>query len=280
LRNYVRLNVRDRDAADLVADAQRAVAREARLPDGVFLEWTGQFEHAARARRTLALVIPIVVGLIFLILYLTYHDLADAALMMLAVPGAIAGGLFFQWLLGLKLSVTVWVGYIACFGMATSTGIIMLVYLREAVAKAGGLERIDLAGLRLAVTNGAVHRLRPKLLTEGTVVIGLAPMLWTTGVASEFIRPMAAPVLGGILVADEVIDLFLPVLFYWVRRRRWKRLHQAETVIGRAEAGEAVAARATVDLGNQARDDAISGRTSAASAAPENVAEKTCADPS
>ena len=113
---------------------------------------------------------PIVVALIFLILYLTYHDLADAVLMMLAVPGAIAGGLFFQWLLGLKLSVTVWVGYIACFGMATSTGIIMLVYLREAVAKAGGLERIDLAELRQAVLNGAVHRLRPKLLTEGTVV--------------------------------------------------------------------------------------------------------------
>jgi len=226
LRNYVRLNVRGRDAAQLVADARLAVAKEARLPDGVFVEWTGQFEHAIRARRTLTVVVPIVVALIFLVLYLTYHDLADAALMMLAVPGAIAGGLFFQWLLGLKLSVTVWIGYIACFGMATSTGIIMLVYLREAVAKAGGLERIDLSELRLAVLNGAVHRLRPKLLTEGTVVLGLAPMLWASGVASEIIRPMAAPVLGGILVADEVIDLFLPVLFYWVRRRRWERLHR------------------------------------------------------
>ncbi|MGO9924341.1 MAG: efflux RND transporter permease subunit, partial [Isosphaeraceae bacterium] len=224
LRNYVRMNVRGRDAADLVAEARQVVAREAKLPDGVFLEWTGQFEHAIRARQTLTVMVPIVVALIFLVLYLTYHDLADAALMMLAVPGAIAGGLFFQWLLGLKLSVTVWVGYIACFGMATSTGIIMLVYLREAVAKAGGLEQIDLGGLRQAVMNGAVHRLRPKLLTEGTVVIGLAPMLWASGVASEIIRPMAAPVLGGILVADEVIDLFLPVLFYWVRRRRWERM--------------------------------------------------------
>jgi Cu(I)/Ag(I) efflux system membrane protein CusA/SilA len=257
LRNYVRLNVRDRDAADLVAEAKQAVVRSARLPDGVFLEWTGQFEHAVRARRTLAIVIPIVVALIFLILYLTYHDLADAALMMLAVPGAIAGGLFFQWLLGLKLSVTVWVGYIACFGMATSTGIIMLVYLREAVAKAGGLERIDLAELRVAVTNGAVHRLRPKLLTEGTVVIGLAPMLWATGVASEIIRPMAAPVLGGILVADEVIDLFLPVLFYWVRRRRWERLHRARAAAEATTLSDPVAAPATVDAGNQARDDAI-----------------------
>jgi Cu(I)/Ag(I) efflux system membrane protein CusA/SilA len=225
LRNYVRLNVRDRDAADLVAEARLAVAKAARLPEGVFIEWTGQFEHAMRARQTLSLVVPIVVALIFLVLYLTYHDLTDAMLMMLAVPGAIAGGLFFQWFLGFKLSVTVWVGYIACFGMATSTGIIMLVYLRDAVAKAGGLEHMDLAELRAAVLTGAVHRLRPKLLTEGTVVIGLAPMLWASGVASEIIRPMAAPVLGGILVADEVIDLFLPVLFYWVRRRRWDRLH-------------------------------------------------------
>jgi Cu(I)/Ag(I) efflux system membrane protein CusA/SilA len=223
LRNYVRMNVNGRDAADIVAEARQAVA--GKLPSGVFVEFTGQFEHTARARRTLMVVVPIVVALIFLILYLTYHDLADAVLMMLAVPGAIAGGLFFQWLLGLKLSVTVWVGYIACFGMATSTGIIMLVYLREAIAKAGGLERMSLRELRAAVLAGAVQRLRPKLLTEGTVVLGLAPMLWASGVASEIIRPMAAPVLGGILVADEVIDLLLPVLFYWVRRWRWKRLH-------------------------------------------------------
>jgi Cu(I)/Ag(I) efflux system membrane protein CusA/SilA len=233
LRNYVRLDVRGADAALLVDRAKRAVAYEAKLPTGVFVEWTGQFEHGLRARRTLTVVAPIVIALIFLVLYLTYHDLADAALMMLAVPGAIAGGLFFQWLLGLKLSVTVGVGYIACFGMATSTGIIMLVYLREAVARAGGIERIDLGTLREAVMEGAVHRLRPKLLTEGTVVIGLAPMLWASGVASEIIRPMAAPVLGGILVADEVIDLFLPVLFYWVRRRRWERLERG-TVVDRS----------------------------------------------
>ncbi len=227
LRSYVRLNTSGRDAASVVEDAREAVAREARLPSGVFLEWTGQFEHELRARRTLALVVPAVVVLIFLILYLTYHDLADALIVMLAVPGAIAGGLFFQWLMGLRLSVTVAIGYIACLGMATSTGIIMLVYLREAVERAGGLDRMGPDDLRRAVLDGAVHRLRPKLLTEGTVILGLAPMLWSTGVASEIIRPMAAPVLGGILVADEVIDLFLPILFYWVRRRRLARIQQA-----------------------------------------------------
>jgi Cu(I)/Ag(I) efflux system membrane protein CusA/SilA len=229
LRSYVRLSAHGRDAAAVAEDARAAVARAARLPIGVFADVAGQFEHELRARRTLAVVVPVVIALIFAILYWTYHDLADAALMMLAVPGAIAGGLFFQWLMGLKLSVTVWVGYIACFGMATSTGIIMLLYLREAVARAGGLQAMSQADLRQAVLDGAVHRLRPKLLTEGTVVLGLAPMLWSTGVASEVIRPMAAPVLGGILVADEVIDLFLPILFYWVRRRRWSRVHAASS---------------------------------------------------
>src|SRR5262249_17600032 len=103
-------------------------------------------------------------------------------------------------------------------------GMIMLVYLREAVEKAGGLGGISLEGLRQAVMNGAVHRLRPKLLTEGTVILGLAPMLWASGVGAEIIRPMAAPVLGGILIADQVTDFLLPVLFYHIRRRRWLAL--------------------------------------------------------
>jgi Cu(I)/Ag(I) efflux system membrane protein CusA/SilA len=220
LRNYVRCNVRGRDAAEFVAEARRVVASQVALPAGVYLEWTGQFEHAVRARQTLVVIVPLVLGLIFLILWLTYHDLADAMLMMLAVPGALAGGLVVQRLLGYPFSVTVWIGYIACFGMATATGIIMLVYLREAVAKAGGLARMTLGQLRQAVLDGAVHRLRPKLLTEGTVVLGLAPLLWASGTGAEVIKPMAAPVLGGILIADEVIDLLLPVLFYHVRRRR------------------------------------------------------------
>jgi Cu(I)/Ag(I) efflux system membrane protein CusA/SilA len=118
------------------------------------------------------------------------------------------------------------VGYIACFGMATETGIIMLVYLRDAIAEEGGLAGIkSLPELKETVMRGAVHRLRPKLLTEATAIVGLAPMLWATGVGSEVIAPMAAPVLGGLLVADEVIDIFLPVLFYQVEARRWRKLH-------------------------------------------------------
>lgn len=231
LRNYVRLNVRDRDPLEFVEEARRTVASQISLPAGTYVEWTGQFEHLQATRRTLMVLIPTVVGLIFLILYITYRDLADATLMLLAVPGAVAGGVIFQWLFGYKFSMAVGVGYIACFGMAASTGMIMLVYLRDAVDRAGGLARMTLPQLRAAVMEGAVHRLRPKLLTEATTILGLAPMLWADGVGAEVIRPMAAPVLGGLLVADEVIDLLIPILFYHVRARRWRDLHAA----GRSE---------------------------------------------
>jgi Cu(I)/Ag(I) efflux system membrane protein CusA/SilA len=226
LRNYVRLNVRDRDAADFVDEARRTISRDIQLPAGVSIEWTGQFEHELRARRTLMWVLPLVLALIAATLYLTYRDWAVALLVMLAVPGAIAGGVFFQWWFGYKFSVNVWIGYIACLGMATATGVIMLVYLREAIAKAGGLERISLSQLRHAIMDGAVHRLRPKLLTEATTILGLAPLLWASGPGADVIRPMVVPVLGGLLIADEVIDLFLPVLFYRVRHGRWERIHQ------------------------------------------------------
>jgi Cu(I)/Ag(I) efflux system membrane protein CusA/SilA len=223
LRNYVRLNVRGRDAGEFVAAAKQAISSGVSLPPGVLVEWTGQFEHEARTRQTLQAVWPLVLVLIFVILWWTYGDLADALLMFLTVPGAIAGGVFFQWLFGYPFSATVWIGYIACLGMATSTGIIMLVYLREAVDKAGGLENLTLGQLREAVLQGAVHRLRPKILTEAVTILGLAPLLWASGPGADVLRPMVIPVLGGILLADEVIDLFLPVLFYQVRRRRWQR---------------------------------------------------------
>ncbi|MCE5229329.1 efflux RND transporter permease subunit [bacterium] len=230
LRSYVQLNVRDRDIVGFVEEAQRIINNKIHLPEGSYIEWTGQFEHQVRARNTLRIVFPTVLVLIFLILYLTYHDLAHATLMMLAVPGALAGGVLFQWLFGYNFSVAVWVGYIACFGMATETGIIMLVYLRDAIAERGGLAGIpDLAVLEETVMAGAVHRLRPKLLTEGTAIVGLAPMLWASGVGAEVIAPMAAPVLGGLLIADEVIDIFLPVLFCQVEKRRWRKIHEPES---------------------------------------------------
>jgi Cu(I)/Ag(I) efflux system membrane protein CusA/SilA len=149
-------------------------------------------------------------------------------LLMTSVLGALAGGAIFQWLFGFNFSVAVQVGYIACFGMAVETGVVMLVYLREAINERGGLGQIgSIAELRQAILEGAIHRLRPKLLTEGAAILSIAPMLWATGVGAEVIRPMAAPVLGGLLIADEVIDVFLPVLYFAVCKWRWAKVHRA-----------------------------------------------------
>ena len=173
LLNYVTLNVRGRDIVGFVDEAQRVVAQKVKLPEGVHLEWSGEFEHQVRAARTLRFVFPAVIVLIFVILYLTYNDLADAGLMMLAVPEALAGGAFFMYLFPkivngwsappMDFSVAVWVGFIACFGMATETGIIMLVYLREAIEKRGGLANIKSLG---RITASRHRRRRPSLAAE------------------------------------------------------------------------------------------------------------------
>ncbi len=228
LRAYVQLNVRDRDIVGFVEEAQQAVATQVKLPPGFYLEWSGQFEHQVRARKTLQVIFPMVVLLIFVILYMTFNDVRDALLIILAVPGALVGGVIFQSLFGFNFSVAVWVGYIACFGMATQTGIVMLVYLHDAIRARGGLAKIaSLGELKDAIITGAVHRLRPKLMTEGVAIVGLMPMLWATGVGAEVMKPMAAPVLGGLLIADEVIDLLIPVVFNWYQSRRWRRMHPA-----------------------------------------------------
>jgi Cu(I)/Ag(I) efflux system membrane protein CusA/SilA len=227
LRAYVQASVRDRDEVGFVEEARLVVEQKVKLPPRMYMEWTGAFEHQVRARKTLQIVFPAVIGVIMLILYLTYHSLIDTLLIMTSVLGALAGGAIFQWIFGYNFSVAVWVGYIACFGMAVETAVVMLVYLREAIAEHGGLERIgSISILRQAILEGAVHRLRPKLLTEGAAILSIAPMLWATGVGAEVIRPMAAPVLGGLLVADEVIDVFLPVLYFAVQKHRWAKLHR------------------------------------------------------
>ncbi len=233
LRSYVQLRVSGRDEVGFVEEAQRTIAARVlpHLPRGMFVEWTGTFENQVRAQKSLRIVFPMVLALIALILYLTHKSWIDALLMMTSVLGALAGGAIFQWLFGFRFSVAVQVGYIACFGMAVETGIVMLVYLREAILDRGGLEQIaSIAELRQAILEGAVHRLRPKLLTEGAAILSIAPMLWATGVGAEVIRPMAAPVLGGLLIADEVIDVFLPVLYFAVQKRRWAMAHRAREI--------------------------------------------------
>ena len=226
LRAYVQLTVNGRDEVGFVEEARRVVADQVKLPKGMYLEWSGQFENELKTRQTLRVVFPAVLMVIVLLLYITYRSWIDAGLMMTSVLGALAGGAMFQWLFGFNFSVAVWVGYIACFGMATETGVVMLVYLREALAERGGLAAIRSTDeLKEAILEGAIHRLRPKLLTEGTTILSIAPMLWASGVGAEVIRPMAAPVLGDLLIADEVIDVFLPVLYFAAQKWRWRRLH-------------------------------------------------------
>jgi Cu(I)/Ag(I) efflux system membrane protein CusA/SilA len=167
-----------------------------------------------------------VIVLILFLLYVTFHDFLDTLLAFLAVLGALSGAIMFQAFWGFNRSVVVSIGYISAFGMATQTAVIMLVYLRQALERRGGLAGItSYDELRACVIEGAVHRLRPKLLTEGVAIVGLVPMLWAFGAGAEIMRPMAAPVLGGLLISDEVIDLMIPVLFYWIRRKRWRQIH-------------------------------------------------------
>ena len=237
MMNAVTLNVRGRDMVGFIEEARRVVEHKINLPEGYHLEWSGEFEHQLRAAKTLLIAFPAVILLIFLILYFTYKDIADASLIMLTLPEALAGGAFFLFFFPkiqngwdappFDFSVAVWVGFIACFGMAAETGIIMMVYLREAIEKRGGLENIkSIDELREAVLEGAVHRLRPKLLTEGVAILAIFPMVFSQGVGSEILAPMALPVLGGLLISDEVVDLFLPVRFFWIRKARWLKMQE------------------------------------------------------
>jgi Cu(I)/Ag(I) efflux system membrane protein CusA/SilA len=245
LRNYVTLNVRGRDILGFVEQARQTIKpiEQTLAGTGMSIQWSGEFEHQLRARQTLTVIFPMTILIILFLLYITFTDLLDTLLVFLAVLGAMSGAVMFQAAFGFNFSVIVSIGYIAAFGMATQTGVIMLVYLRDAIDRRGGLEKIaSIQELRTAVIAGAVHRLRPKLLTEGVAIIGLVPMLWATGTGAEIMRPLVAPVLGGLLISDEVIDLMIPVLFYTIRKARWKRLHpQAAPIQSPAVAATATA---------------------------------------
>lgn len=222
----IALDVVDRDIAGFVAEAEERIAREVDAATGFRCEFSGRFEQQAATREKLSWIVPAVLAIVVLLLHLAFRDLALAWIMVFSIPGALAGGLLFQALFGFALSLPLVVGYLACFGLASATAIVMLVYLKDAILRRGGLAAIaNEDELREIVLDGAVKRLRPKFMTEATLVIGLLPMLFASGVGAEFMRPMAAPILGGILVADEVIDLLIPVLFHAVQRRRWLAVH-------------------------------------------------------
>jgi len=223
------------------------VASRVPLPPGYFIGWSGRYESQVSARQRLQIVVPIAIVVIFLLLYFTYHSALEAAHVLLTVPFALTGGVYLLWLLGYNFSVAVWVGFIALFGTAVQTGVVMVIYLQEALDRkiavrgagpageavrragpAGGREdrdggpaiRLTQKDLYDAIVEGALLRLRPKIMTVSTVVAGLLPIMWSNRVGADVMKPLATPVLGGMVSSLIYVLVVTPVFFYWIQEYR------------------------------------------------------------
>jgi len=219
LRAYVQSNVQDRDLGGFVNEVEQALKK---------LDWgnmtyqmTGEYENQRRFVRTMQLVFPAVLLIIFVMLYMVYHSALEAAHVMLAVPFALSGGVFLQKLLGYNFNGAVWVGYIALFGTAVQTGVVMVVYLEEMVKKrmAERGSAFNYADLVQAVKDGARLRLRPKVMTVATIVASLLPIMWSHRQGAEVMKPLATPVIGGMISSLVHILIVTPVIFLWLRAR-------------------------------------------------------------
>lgn len=225
LRVFVQTNVSGRDLGGFVEEVLRRVKAEVDLPPGMTLEVSGEYENQLRAARTLRIIVPAVLFIIFLLLYVVYGSAKEAAHVILAVPFALTGGVFLQWLLGYNFSVAVWVGYIALFGTAIQTGVVMVVYLEESLQKmraekGAGFTQADLIQ---SIKNGARLRLRPKVMTVATVIASLLPIMWSTRTGAEVMKPLATPVIGGMISSLLHILVVTPVIFAWLREREMRR---------------------------------------------------------
>ena len=228
LRGTVLMNVRGRDVGTFVEEGKRSVAQKVKMPPGYYLEWSGQYENQIRARRRLQIVLPIVLVIILVLLYMTYRSLKEALHVILAVPFALTGGVFLLKLLGYNFSVAVWVGFIALFGTAVQTGVVMVIYLEEAVArKIAATGKLTIEALHEAVMEGALLRLRPKVMTVATVVAGLLPIMWSTRTGAEVMKPLATPVLGGMVSSLLHVLIVTPVIFTWLRERELRVKNRA-----------------------------------------------------
>ncbi len=226
LRGTVMLNVRGRDLGGFVEEGQRVLASGLRLPPGYQVAWSGQWENQVRARKRLQLIVPIVFLIVFVLLFLTFHSWTEAALVMLSVPFALIGGVYLLYALGLNFSVAVWVGFIALYGVAAETGVVMVVYLHEALDKrlaAVGEGTVTESDVSEATEEGAVLRLRPKLMTVATALLGLVPLLWATGTGADVMRPIAVPMIGGMLTSAIHVLLVTPVIFVLMKKRALRR---------------------------------------------------------
>ena len=234
LRGAVLFNVRDRDLGSTVKEAIEKVNTDLTgLPNGYFIEWSGQYENLIRGKRTLAIIAPVVLLIIFLSLYLAFQSIREAFLSLITVPFALIGGAYIIYFYGVHLSVAVAVGFIALFGIAVETGVVMVIYLNDAmqqlIAKKGNSrDTITKEDLREYVIEGAAKRLRPKLMTVCVALFGLVPVLWSTGVGSDVMQPIVLPMIGGVLTSSTHILLVTPLIFLMTKEYELRKFGKIE----------------------------------------------------
>lgn len=229
LRGAVLFNVRDRDLGSTVEDAMKALNENlGPLPEGYFIEWSGQYENLIRGQRTLVIVAPVVLLIIFISLYLAFKSVREAFFSLITVPFALIGGSYMVYFYGVNLSVAVAVGFIALFGIAVETGVVMVIYLNDAMrqlvqARGNSSETITREELKEYVIAGAAKRLRPKLMTVCVALFGLTPVLWSTGVGSDVMIPIVLPMIGGVLTSSTHILLVTPLIFLMTKEYELRR---------------------------------------------------------
>jgi Cu(I)/Ag(I) efflux system membrane protein CusA/SilA len=224
LTGYVYIDLNTKDYGGFVKSATDLLNQKLKLPAGYTYQWSGEYEFELRARERLKIILPVVFFAIFLLLYLIFHSVSESLVLIFPTLYAMTGGLLLQWILGYNFSVAVWVGYIALFGIAVETGVVMVVYLHEALDKrlatAAALTKED---IEEAAIEGAVRRLRPKLMTVTAVLASLAPILWETGIGSDVMKPIAAPIVGGMITSTIHVLILVPVFFVMMKERALKR---------------------------------------------------------
>jgi Cu(I)/Ag(I) efflux system membrane protein CusA/SilA len=236
LRGSVLFNVRDRDLGSTVKEAQKKLnSMMSKMPKGYYIEWSGQWENQLRANKTLSMILPIVVIIIFLILYFTYHSMKESLITMITVPFALIGGVFMVYFYGINLSVAVAVGFIALFGMAIETAMLMTIYLNESMNKmvekyGNSKEVITEEILRQYIIDGSAKRLRPKLMTVSVSLFGLIPILWATGTGADVMLPITVPLIGGTITSTIYVLLVTPIVFEMVKLHELKTKGKIELI--------------------------------------------------
>ncbi|MBA4155654.1 efflux RND transporter permease subunit, partial [Flavobacterium sp.] len=236
LRGSVLFNVRDRDLGSTVKEAQQKLnSMMSKMPKGYYIEWSGQWENQLRANKTLSMILPIVVIIIFLILYFTYHSMKESLITMITVPFALIGGIFMVYFYGINLSVAVAVGFIALFGMAIETAMLMTIYLNESMNKmvekhGNSSKTITEDILKQYIIDGSAKRLRPKLMTVSVSLFGLIPILWATGTGADVMLPITVPLIGGTITSTIYVLLVTPIVFEMVKLHELKTKGKIELI--------------------------------------------------